>query len=160
MSIQHAPLSDLDPATVYRLLALRSAVFVVEQNCPYLDPDGRDLERDAEQWWIAEGDAIVACLRVLTEPGAALVAGVGVRRIGRVATAAHARGRGLAGRLIDAVLTAQPRHEFVLSGQLHLAHWYAGFGFVAEGEPYPEDGIPHVQMRRAARATGQQITAG
>ncbi|WP_432558344.1 GNAT family N-acetyltransferase [Granulicoccus sp. GXG6511] len=147
--MQHARWAALDPVLAYRLLALRSAVFVVEQDCVYADPDGRDLEPDAEHWWIAEGDRVLACLRVLVEPGGA---GGGVRRIGRVVTDVAARGQGLAGQLVDAVLAAHPDEEFILSGQLHLAEWYSGFGFVAEGEPYPEDGIPHVLMRRTPGA--------
>ncbi len=138
--------ADLDAVTAYRLLALRAAVFVVEQECAYLDPDGRDLEPGAEQWWIEEGERVVASLRVLDDGP--------VRRIGRVVTASDARGRGLARRLTEAVLGACPSDEFVLSAQAYLVDWYAGFGFVAEGEVYLEDGIPHREMRRRIRSRG------
>lgn len=132
--------------SAYRLLVLRAAVFVVEQECAYLDPDGRDLEAGAEQWWTEDGTGITACLRVLDD--GMNRAGVPVRRIGRVATAPAARGRGLASRLTESVLAAYPDSEFVLSAQAHLVEWYAGFGFEAEGEAYLEDGIPHREMRR------------
>lgn len=142
--------------TAYRLLVLRAAVFVVEQHCAYLDPDGRDLEASAEQWWIEDGAEIAACLRVLDEGVSR--DGVPVRRIGRVATAPGARGRGLASRLTEAVLAAYAPDEFVLSAQAHLVEWYAGFGFEAEGEAYLEDGIPHRAMRRK-RSRGN-VSAG
>ena len=43
MDVRDAAVAELDAVTLYQILALRSAVFVVEQNCVYLDPDGRDL---------------------------------------------------------------------------------------------------------------------
>ncbi|MDO5682239.1 MAG: GNAT family N-acetyltransferase [Propionibacteriaceae bacterium] len=152
MVVHHAPWREIDPVVGYHLLALRSAVFVVEQDCVYLDADGRDVEPAAVQWWVTDADRVVACLRVLDEPA-------GVRRIGRVVTASVARGRGLAGQLMAAVLADDPGREFVLSAQEHLTGWYAGFGFVAEGEPYVEDGIPHRAMRRPARP-GDGLTPG
>ena len=51
---------------LYAALTLRAAVFVVEQDCPYLDPDGRDLEPTTQHLWIADDDgAMAAYLRVL-----------------------------------------------------------------------------------------------
>jgi ElaA protein len=159
--LHHAHWSELDPILAYRLLALRSAVFVVEQECVYPDLDGRDLEPDAEHWWMTEGERVVAYLRVLTEPGE----DGSVRRIGRVVTDPVARGRGLARVTMEAVLAAHPDSEFVLSGQSHLEDWYAGLGFVPEGEPYLEDGIPHVFMRRGTEGCrngrgGRPISSG
>jgi ElaA protein len=73
-----------------------------------------------------------------------------VRRIGRVATAAAARGRGLAGVLMTSVVTDHARVPLVLDAQAHLQHWYARWGFAAVGAEFLEDGIPHVRMERAA----------
>ena len=91
MDVHDALLVDLDPVTLYRILALRSAVFVVEQNCVYLDPDDRDLEPDARQLWIERDATVVATLRLLHDAD-------GTVRLGRVATAPSARGSGLAAR--------------------------------------------------------------
>jgi hypothetical protein len=44
VEVQDAATDALDARTLYGILALRAAVFVVEQDCVYLDPDGRDLE--------------------------------------------------------------------------------------------------------------------
>lgn len=143
-AIHDSSLADLDPVLLYRILALRAEVFVVEQDCVYLDLDGRDAEPDARQLWIAGDDgAVLATLRLLTDPG-------GVARIGRVATAHHARGTGLAGRLVRRALELTPGRPMVLDAQSYLLDWYACFGFARDGADFLEDGIPHVPMRRPA----------
>lgn len=135
------PTVEIDVPTLYRILQLRSQVFVVEQDCAYLDLDGRDLEPGCRQLWVEEGGAVVAVARVLPEPAA------GATRIGRIVTAPGARGRGLAGQLIRHALATAPG-PWVLDAQAHLAEWYATFGFSVCGPEYVEDGIPHVPMRR------------
>ena len=97
-SIHAATLGEIDPMTLYRLLALRVDVFVVEQNCAYRELDGRDLETDAVQVWAQAVDgAPIATLRLLREVD-------GSARIGRVATAASARSAGIAARLMEHAL--------------------------------------------------------
>jgi ElaA protein len=142
VDVRHAALAALDPATLYRILALRSEVFVVEQDCVYLDPDGRDLEVDALQFWVADGDSVLATLRLLRDPA-------GEWRIGRVATAPAARGQRLAEQLMNAALEICGDNPVVLGAQAYLVDWYGRFGFVRDGEDYDDDGIPHVPMRRA-----------
>ena len=144
MDVRDALLTELDPGTLYRILALRTDVFVVEQNCPYPELDGRDLEPDARQLWVERDDAVIATLRLLRDAD-------GSARIGRVATATAARGDGLAARLMGRALELAAGRTVVLDAQSHLAGWYARFGFEADGPEYVEDGIPHVPMRRAAR---------
>jgi ElaA protein len=140
-----AGFAGLDALTAYRLWALRSAVFVVEQDCPYLDLDGRDLEPLTRHLWVEQDGGPVATLRLLDD-GEAL-------RIGRVATAASARGRGLAGSLVRAALDVAGERAVVLDAQSHLVDWYAAFGFAPSGRGFVEDGIPHVPMRRPGRAS-------
>ena len=135
--------NELKPDTLYAFLKLRSDIFVVEQNCVFLDLDDRDREPDAEHHWIDGSGAALAALRVLGEPG-------GVLRISRVVTAQSHRGRGLAGRLITAVLKRHRGTEFVLDAQAHLTDFYGRQGFVPEGAEFVEDGIPHQSMRRPA----------
>lgn len=141
VTVHDAPLAELDPGTVYAILALRSAVFVVEQDCVYLDPDGRDLEPDARQLWAENAGAVVATLRLLRDPGP-------VARIGRVVTAASARGGGVAATLVRRAIELAGPVEIVLDAQSHLAGWYARLGFAVDGPEFVEDGIPHVPMRR------------
>jgi ElaA protein len=142
VDVRDATLAELDATTLYRILALRSEVFVVEQNCPYLDADGRDLEPGARQLWIERDGAVLATLRVLVDDDRTM-------RIGRVATTKDARGAGLAARLMDRALELADDREVVLGAQAYLYEWYARFGFVRDGDDYVEDGIPHVPMRRA-----------
>ncbi|WP_375484701.1 GNAT family N-acetyltransferase [uncultured Jatrophihabitans sp.] len=140
--VRDALLVELDPTTLYRILALRTDVFVVEQDCVYADLDGRDLEPGARQLWLERDGAVLATLRLLDDPD-------GTARIGRVATAKRARGQGLAARLMQRALELAGERAVLLDAQSYLEQWYARFGFVRDGEEFVEDGIPHVPMRRA-----------
>ncbi|ROP60798.1 GNAT family N-acetyltransferase [Curtobacterium sp. ZW137] len=139
-SIFSAPTRNLDVVTLHEVLRLRQDVFVVEQGCAYPDIDGRDLEPGTVQFWAGEG-SVDATLRLLREPD-------GSERIGRVATAAHARGAGLAASLMEAAI-AETRSPVVhIDAQAHLEQWYGRFGFVRSGDDFLEDGIPHIPMTR------------
>jgi ElaA protein len=142
--VRRAGWAQLDPQTLHDLLRLRIDVFVVEQKCPYPELDGRDADPATEHVWVADEQGPAAYLRVLTEPG-------GGRRIGRVCTRVDARGRGLAGLLVDDVLAGGPGTVFVLDAQTYVAGFYAARGFDVSGPEFVEDGIPHVPMRRAVR---------
>ncbi|HKS43913.1 MAG TPA: GNAT family N-acetyltransferase [Amycolatopsis sp.] len=134
--------TELAPRQLYDILRLRVDVFVVEQNCPYPELDGRDLLATTRHFWLGEVDSY---LRVLTEPD-------GTYRIGRVVTAKHARGQGLAAQLMTAALNFVGDAYSVLDAQTYAQGFYAKFGYVAEGEEFEEDGIPHITMwRRVAR---------
>ncbi len=130
---------ELTAADLYDLLRLRVDVFVVEQECPYPELDGRDLlESTVHMWWRAE--SVTGCLRLLDEGP--------VVRVGRVCTAASARGTGLGGRLMAAAVERIGDRESVLGAQVRAQGLYARFGYEPEGEVYVEDGIPHIAMRR------------
>lgn len=144
IALHHATPDGIAPRTLYRLLQIRSAAFVVEQECAYLDLDGRDLEPGCVLWWATLDGEIISTLRVLRDGED--------RVIGRVATAPEARSTGAAGRLIQAAIAHEPARTFHLGGQAHLAAWYGRFGFAISGEGYLEDGIPHVPMTRPASA--------
>lgn len=129
---------ELTAHELHDILALRVAVFVVEQACPYAEIDGRDIEPGTRHIWFADPE-VVAYLRVLDD-GAA-------RRIGRVVTAPAARGAGLAALLVDHAV-ATTSGPWVLDAQAHLESWYLARGFVVDGPDFVEDGIAHVPMRR------------
>ncbi|MDN5918063.1 MAG: GNAT family N-acetyltransferase [Pseudonocardia sp.] len=149
---------DLDVPAFYALLQLRVDVFVVEQNCPYSELDGRDLEPRTRHYWLAGGRAanaeresaqatgedpapVLGTLRLLTEPD-------GGYRIGRVCTRADARGCGLGAQLMTAVLAEVGSRACVLDAQEHQVPFYERFGFIATGPSFLDDGIPHVPMLR------------
>jgi ElaA protein len=144
-TVHDALVGELDSRTLYGILALRSQVFVVEQDCVYLDPDGRDLEPDARQLWIERDGQVVATLRLLVEDPTTV-------RVGRVATAESGRGRGLARLLVDRALELAAGRAVVLDAQTYLRDWYARLGFVPTGPDFLDDGIPHTPMGRPASA--------
>jgi len=143
-----ARFDELRVADLYDALALRSRVFVVEQNCIYLDADGAD--RDA--WHLLGRDragVLVAYLRVV-DPGVKYAE----PSIGRVITAPEARGNGGGRRLMIEGLArcaaAWPGHAIRINAQERLAAFYESLGFAGVGEPYLEDGIPHLEMLKPA----------
>lgn len=128
---------------LYDILALRCRVFILEQGA-FQDPDGAD----PHAWHLQGRDAngvLQAYLRV-AEPGIKYAE----PSIGRVVTAPELRRTGLGRTLMREGLArcaAQwPGRAVRISAQSRLSDFYAGFGFVAEGDDYLEDGIPHRQM--------------
>jgi ElaA protein len=144
------PFGALLPDTLYRLLRLRSAVFVVEQACVFLDLDGLDpqcLHILGERPGSPAEAALVASAR-LVPPGVAYAEA----SIGRVVTAPTARGLGLGHALMaQAVQTLEQLwgpQPIRIGAQAHLQSFYGQHGFVADGAPYVEDGIAHIEMIR------------
>jgi ElaA protein len=137
---------ELTGSMLYEALRLRARVFVVEQTCPYLDCDDRD---QAAQHVLGrtEAGALVAYCRLLA-PGVLYTEPC----IGRVVTAPEVRrqgyGRPLMRFAIEAMAARYRGQGIRISAQRYLEAFYAGLGFVAEGEPYLEDGIPHIEMLR------------
>jgi len=140
---------DLDKATLYAVLSLRCQVFVVEQQCPYQDVDGRDLTDDTHHLLAHEEGRLVAYLRLLAPCAEAPAA------IGRVVTAPEGRGRGLGHQLMEQAIAAcerlWPGQPLYLSAQAHLQTYYGRYGFTAQGDSYLEDGILHIDMHRSGR---------
>ena len=142
---------ELTTAELYALLALRCAVFVVEQQCAYLDVDGDDLQGDNRHLLGMHNNQLVAYARLLTP------ADVGSPvKIGRVIVSDSVRGARLGNRLMAEALASCQHHwpgrDLFLSAQAHLQAFYGQHGFVAIGETYLEDGIPHIDMQKAAAA--------
>ncbi len=132
---------------LYDALVLRQRVFVVEQSCAFLDADGIDQH----SWHLLgrlsrEGAApLVAYLRIVP-PGYRFEE----PSIGRVVTAPEVRRTGLGRVLMEEGIRRTsdlfPGRAILLSAQRYLEDFYGSFGFVARGEPYDEDGIPHIDM--------------
>ncbi|MCY1397739.1 hypothetical protein D9M71_127550 [compost metagenome] len=144
---------DLGKEQLYAILKLRTQVFVVEQNCPYQDVDGQDLEADTCHLMGWQDGELVAYLRLLdpeTQGGDVV--------IGRVVVAPTARGQGLGHGLMEQALKQAekrwPGLPVYLSAQAHLQEYYATYGFVVAGEVFLEDDIPHIGMRRNGNPQG------
>ena len=149
--VRSASFRDLDTTTLYAILKLRSDVFVVEQDCPYADPDGRDTEPGTRHLWIERDGEIRAYLRILDDHG--------VERIGRVVTAPAARGAGLAARLVAEALTIIGNRPSVLDAQTYLKNFYVKFGYEQTGPEFLEDGIPHIPMAKPLTAGDSPLRA-
>jgi ElaA protein len=137
--------NELSVAELYDILKLRSEIFVVEQNCVYLDADSRDQSSFHLCGWL--NDTLVAYARILA-PGIAY----DEPSIGRVSTSPFYRNNG-AGRalMIKAIeLTSKqfPGHDIKIGAQLYLDKFYSSLGFKQLGATYIEDGIPHIHMIR------------
>jgi ElaA protein len=143
-----ASFDALAPRTAYDVWRLRQQVFVVEQDCPYPDLDGRDLEPATRHVVLLDDahereSAVIGTLRVLDDGDWA--------RIGRVVVAPSARGRGLAAALMDEAMALCGDREVRLDAQTGLTAFYEGYGFEVTGPEFDEDGVMHVPMRRAAQ---------
>jgi len=140
---QYKAFNELTPAELYSILKLRSKVFVVEQNCVYLDTDDKDQFAFHLSGW--DNDTLVAYARILP-PGLSY----SEASIGRVVTDPMHRKTG-AGRLlmkhaIEKTFAQFGKGDIKIGAQLYLLQFYGSLGFIKSGAEYLEDGIPHVEM--------------
>ncbi len=137
---------ELTARQLHDLLKLRVDIFVVEQECPYPEIDGRDLLATTEHLWFDDEAGPRAALRILDDPDG--------RRIGRVVTRADQRGLGLAGSLMEFAHDHVGSQATVLDGQSHLRAFYERLGYAVVGPEFIEDGIPHLPMHRDPATAG------
>jgi ElaA protein len=136
--------AELSTAKLYAILALRSEVFVVEQECAFADVDGLDPLCVHLLGW--EGDSLVAYARIVPEeawrPGAVSV--------GRIVSSPRVRRRGLGieamALALDYLRERGNTLPIELVSQYRLERFYERFGFESVGEPYEHDGQPHITM--------------
>lgn len=138
-----ARFDQLTPEPLYAALQLRSAVFVVEQQCLFRDMDGNDRQAMHLLGW--RGTELLAYARCFA-PGDHFAEA----SIGRIATRLDARGGGLGHQLVvqamALVRTTWGTQPIRIGAQARLRHFYQQHGFVDTGIDYVEDGIDHVQM--------------
>lgn len=145
MTLYIKPFAELSGTELYEILRIREAVFIVEQNCPYPEADGKDPEA-VHLWFAGENGRVKAYLRLYykkDEPGTV--------QVGRVVTASDVRGTGL-GRTIlhEGISYAVERMGAVrlyLEAQVYAIGFYEKEGFRVSSGEFLEDGIPHVEMR-------------
>jgi ElaA protein len=139
------PFDDLSINELYRLMQLRQEVFVVEQDCPYLDADGKDIYGH-HVMGKDESGKIHSCTRLLPEG----ISYEGFISIGRVVNSSAVRGTGEGYRLmqysIQQIKILYPNIPVKIGAQAYLKGFYEGLGFEDIGIPYIEDGIPHIIM--------------
>ncbi|MYL72834.1 GNAT family N-acetyltransferase [Halobacillus litoralis] len=140
----HKTFAELTKKELYGILQTRVEIFVVEQECPYPEVDGKD--EDCLHIWLEKEGEMVAYCRIVPPDG-----GEHYHSIGRVLVKEAHRGCGYARQVMDRAIKVLKEDFKVkhisLHGQEHLRHFYGSFGFKEVSEVYLEDGIPHVDMR-------------
>lgn len=139
------PFDALAPKELYEILRLRSEVFVVEQNCIFLDMDNKDQYCQHLMLYVAK--ELVAYARIVP-------AGLSYPEpsIGRVLSSNTVRGKGFGKILfklaVENCIRLCGNKAIRIGAQLYLKDFYGTFGFVASGDVYDEDGIGHIEMVR------------
>lgn len=134
---------ELSGEEMYEILKVRSEVFVVEQECPYQDPDSKD--QNAYHLFVQEDGNIIAYLRILEK-------GISYDEIsiGRVLINKDYRGKDLSRKLmlkaIEFIENNLNEKEIKISAQAYLLDFYKSLGFKEVSEVYLEDNIPHIDM--------------
>ena len=161
------PFAQVPPVMLYRMLALRTRVFVVEQACIYQDMDGKDLDAllvlgtltaagtDANAHDAPGADAEVVATARLLAPGRRFAEA----SIGRVCSSPAHRRRGLGRALMNFSIRSARHHHpgsaIRISAQAYLQSFYESLGFKVDSAPYLEDAIPHLEMRLAPDHPGE-----
>ncbi len=142
-------LKDYNALTVdelYTVMQLRQAIFIVEQNCVYLDADGKDVESMHLMGY--SGEELVAYCRIV-KPGVSYAE----VSIGRVVVKFDVRKYGYGHALMQqAIAIIESQYGVVpirIGAQSYLVRFYEAHGFVQVGKEYMEDGIPHRIMLRS-----------
>lgn len=142
------PFHQLSVKEFHNLLELRINVFVVEQNCPYSEIDGKD--EFSFHIWGVQANKVIAVARILP-PGVSY----SEWSIGRVASSLEVRNNAVGKELMKQAITqiyaqAKQAVPIRISAQLYLKKFYESFEFIQQGDTYLEDDIPHIEMLRKA----------
>jgi len=144
---QCKPFDELNVYDLYAILRLRSEVFVVEQNCVFLDTDNKDQNALHLMGWV---DAELAAYVRILPPGMAY----DEPSIGRVVSSPKFRGSGIGRKLMEEAIRVTTEihgnQPIRIGAQLYLKNFYASLGFNPDGNIYLEDGIEHIEMVRVA----------
>lgn len=138
--------NELSLKELHDIIQLRLDIFVVEQDCPYLDLDGKDFKAYHFYGQPDDGsDKIVAYTRIFA-PGDYYEQAA----IGRVVVHQDYRNGGVGFELmsgsIDRVEALFKTKTIKIGAQLYLKNFYESLGFMQVDEGYLEDGIPHIYM--------------
>ena len=142
MKLEVKPWSELSRKEINDIFSLRSEVFIVEQDCAYQDVDGKDEK--ADHILLSINDELVGYARVFNENIYFKEASFGRAVVKKI----H-RGEGYGHLIVDKALEHLRENEqspIKISAQSYLKDFYSSHGFVARGDEYLEDGIPHFAM--------------
>jgi ElaA protein len=136
---------ELTVPELYEIMRLRQEVFVVEQNCVFIDADGKDKYCHHLSGFL--NGNLVSYARIVP-PGISYAEA----SLGRIVTSPELRGQGYGRLLMDEALQATRQifgsNSIKIEAQLYLKAFYESYGFIGRGEPYVLDGILHIEMIR------------
>ena len=140
------PFEKLSNLELYNIIKLRQEVFIVEQDCVYLDNDGKD--QGAWHLWAEDKQSnVIAYTRILAPKVSYAEAS-----LSRIVIHQDYRGKGIGQELmtrsINLMESIYSNEQCRISAQSYLLGFYKRFGFQSTGDEYLEDGIPHIQMFR------------
>lgn len=139
------PFEALSVNELYDILRLRSEIFVVEQNCVYLDLDGKDK---LALHLLGECDEKIVAYSRLFKPGISFENA----SIGRVVVDANYRDKKWGHELMKEAIAGIESHfgesKITIGAQLYLKKFYESHGFVQTSEMYLEDDIQHIEMKK------------
>lgn len=145
---------ELTKKQLYACYQLRQLVFIVEQNCPYLDADKKDLVSHHVFGHI--NNELVAYLRIVFPKISYNVS------IGRVVVHPDYRKKKLGKELMEKGIayceTIYGNVAIQISAQLYLKKFYELLGFKKVSETYLEDNIPHIRMLREKNQSKTYLT--
>ena len=142
MKLEVKPWEKLSRQQINDIFSLRSEVFIVEQECPYQDVDGKD--EIADHVMLHVGEELVGYTRVFPKNTYFKEAS-----FGRAVVKKKHRGEGYGHLLVEKSLKhlkEKKQSSIKISAQSYLKNFYSSHGFTAIGEEYMEDGIPHTAM--------------
>ena len=137
--------NDLSLNEFHDIVVLRIAIFIVEQNCPYQELDGKDKKSYHLICRNGLGD-LVGTLRILPPNLSYTTVGIGRIVLAKEARGEH-QGHEMMRQSMQFIVEEYGLVPIMLSAQKHLENFYASHGFNSTGKEYLEDGIPHVEMR-------------
>jgi len=135
--------NDLSQSLLYKILKIRQEVFIIEQNCNYLDAD--NIDQHSHHLIGLVDNEIIAYMRIV-KPGYVYKE----LSFGRILVKKQYRGEGIGRQLMKQAIDifGPQQKSIVMSAQLYLVDFYQDFDFSIHGEQYLEDNIPHIKMIR------------
>ena len=132
--------NDLTNTELYKILQLRSKIFVVEQNCVYNDLDNLDFEANHIICFLEKN--IIGYSRIIDKKANIV--------IGRIIVEKKYRKKGIGEKLVKKSIRTAKRKigkkSIIISAQKQWDSFYKKLNFKCTGKEYLEDGIPHQEM--------------
>ena len=138
--------SSLSIDELYQILRIRQEVFIIEQDCNYLDAD--DLDKYSDHLLCYKQDLLIAYMRIYNNPD-----NLNELSFGRILVKKKFRGMGLGKELVQRAIALNSdslkNRVISMSAQVYLIKFYEELGFQIFGKQYLEDEIPHIKMIRS-----------